>query len=170
MISFVKFKVIRVMNLKIKKSFLILIFIMLCSTTMFSQYVPTSENLKARGEFQDDKFGIFLHWGIYSMTAQGEWYMNNKNIRYDEYAKLASGFYPSLFDASEWVNAVKASGAKYITITSRHHTSEHQSSRARMHRSITTRKQQNSITRSSILTSRILTRLRMNLQETSFRQ
>ena len=121
MISFVKFKVIRVMNLKIKKSFLILIFIMLCSTTMFSQYVPTSENLKARGEFQDDKFGIFLHWGIYSMTAQGEWYMNNKNIRYDEYAKLASGFYPSLFDASEWVNAVKASGAKYITITSRHH-------------------------------------------------
>ena len=86
-------------------------------------YVPTSENLKAREEFQDNKFGIFLHWGIYSMTAQGEWYMNNRNIHWQEYAKLASGFYPSLFDAAQWVSAIKASGAKYICITSRHHDS-----------------------------------------------
>ncbi len=84
-------------------------------------YVPTPENLKARQEFQDNKFGIFLHWGIYSMTAQGEWYMNNRNISWQEYAKLASGFYPSRFDAAEWVSAIKASGAKYICITSRHH-------------------------------------------------
>lgn len=58
-------------------------------------YIPTPENIKARQEFQDNKFGIFLHWGIYSMTAQGEWYMNTHNINRDEYAKLASGFYPS---------------------------------------------------------------------------
>ena len=63
--------------------------------TAFSQtYVPTSENLQARKEFQDNKFGVFLHWGIYSMTARGEWYMNDRNIHRDEYAKLASGFYP----------------------------------------------------------------------------
>ena len=43
-------------------------------------YIPTPENIKARQEFQDNKFGIFLHWGIYSMTAQGEWYMNTHNI------------------------------------------------------------------------------------------
>jgi len=88
-----------------------------------STYTPTPENLQARQEFQDNKFGIFLHWGIYSMTAQGEWYMNNKNIHRDEYAKLASGFYPSRFNAAEWVSAIKASGAKYICITSRHHDS-----------------------------------------------
>ena len=92
--------------------------------TAFSQtYVPTSENLQARKEFQDNKFGVFLHWGIYSMTARGEWYMNDRNIHRDEYAKLASGFYPSMFDAAQWVSAIKASGAKYITITSRHHDS-----------------------------------------------
>ena len=92
--------------------------------TAFSQtYVPTSENLQARKEFQDNKFGVFLHWGIYSMTARGEWYMNDRNIHRDEYAKLASGFYPSKFDAAQWVSAIKASGAKYITITSRHHDS-----------------------------------------------
>ena len=93
------------------------------STAFCQTYVPTSENLQARKEFQDNKFGIFLHWGIYSMTAQGEWYMNNRNIHRDEYAKLASGFYPSEFDAAQWVSQIKASGAKYITITSRHHDS-----------------------------------------------
>lgn len=86
-------------------------------------YAPTPENLQARKEFQDNKLGIFLHWGIYSMTAQGEWYMNNRNIPRDEYAKLASGFYPSRFNAAEWVSAIKASGAKYICFTSRHHDS-----------------------------------------------
>ncbi len=89
--------------------------------TVGDSYVPTEENLAARQEFQDNKFGIFLHWGIYSMTAQGEWYMQNRNIHRDEYAKLASGFYPSRFDAAEWVSAIKAAGAKYICITSRHH-------------------------------------------------
>lgn len=84
-------------------------------------YVPAPENLKARQEFQDNKFGIFLHWGIYSMTAQGEWYMNTHNINWQEYARLASGFYPSRFNAAEWVSAIKASGARYICITSRHH-------------------------------------------------
>ena len=95
----------------------------ICSTAWAQSYTPTPENLQARKEFQDNKFGVFLHWGIYSMPAQGEWYMNTHNIHRDEYAKLASGFYPSEFDAAEWVSQIKASGAKYITITSRHHDS-----------------------------------------------
>ena len=81
-------------------------------------YIPTEANLQSRQEFQDAKFGIFLHWGLYSMLATGEWTMTNRNLNYKEYAKLASGFYPSKFDAREWVSAIKASGAKYICITS----------------------------------------------------
>jgi alpha-L-fucosidase len=84
-------------------------------------YVPSAENIESRKAFQDDKFGIFIHWGIYSMFADGEWVMHNKNINNEEYAKHASGFYPSKFNAAEWVSVIKASGAKYITITSRHH-------------------------------------------------
>ncbi|WP_103982410.1 alpha-L-fucosidase [Parabacteroides chinchillae] len=84
-------------------------------------YTPTKENLDARKEFQDNKFGIFLHFGLYSMLADGEWIMTNKNLNYKEYAKLAGGFYPSNFNAAEWVSAIKASGAKYICITTRHH-------------------------------------------------
>lgn len=84
-------------------------------------YRPTEENLKSRQEFRDCKFGIFLHWGLYSMLATGEWTMTNRNLNYKEYAKLAGGFYPSAFDAAKWVSAIKASGAKYICFTSRHH-------------------------------------------------
>ncbi len=90
-------------------------------TTPDSGYVPTPENLEAREQFRANRFGIFLHWGIYSMTAQGEWYMNSRDIHRDEYGLLASGFYPSRFNARQWVEQIKASGAKYICITSRHH-------------------------------------------------
>ena len=84
-------------------------------------YVPSGENLQAREEFRDARFGIFLHWGLYSMLGTGEWTMTNKDINYLEYAKLANAFYPHDFDAEEWVSAIKGSGAGYICFTSRHH-------------------------------------------------
>lgn len=54
------------------------------------------------------------------MYGQGEWYLND-GITAKEYAKAARGFYPADFNAAEWVSAIKKSGAKYITITTRHH-------------------------------------------------
>ena len=107
-----------------KKNLLTLVSALLSLSCLAQQqvhYVPTSENLKARQEFADSKLGIFIHWGIYSMFAQGEWYMTNANIDNKEYAKAASAFYPIGFDAKEWVSAIKAAGAKYICFTSRHH-------------------------------------------------
>jgi alpha-L-fucosidase len=85
------------------------------------EYTPTEANLKARSQFQDNKFGIFIHWGIYSMLANGEWALETEKLNAEEYAKLAKGFYPSMFNAHDWVADIKSSGAKYITITSRHH-------------------------------------------------
>ena len=84
-------------------------------------YKPTADNMASREAFQDAKFGIFLHWGLYSMLAAGEWTMTNKDLNYKEYAKLAGGFYPAKFDAAKWVAAIKASGAKYICFTTIHH-------------------------------------------------
>jgi alpha-L-fucosidase len=100
---------------------LLALFFIAAGATAQQGYTPSPENLKNRQEFQDMKFGVFIHWGIYSMMADGEWVMNNKNINYKEYAKLAEGFYPSKFDAAKWVSDVKAAGAKYICITTRHH-------------------------------------------------
>lgn len=98
----------------------------LLSLTLFSSraqkdYVPAPENLAARAAFSADRFGIFIHWGIYSMLGNGEWVMERQEIPAAEYEHLAAGFNPSRFDADAWVKAFKDAGAKYITFTSRHH-------------------------------------------------
>ena len=92
-----------------------------CQAVADNAYHPTPENLKARQTFADNKFGIFLHWGIYSTFAQGEWYMTTAGINHREYAKVASSFYPSKYDAEAWVKAFKDAGARYICFTTRHH-------------------------------------------------
>lgn len=94
--------------------------ILLALTASAQGYVPSQEVRKSQEDFADDRFGIFIHWGIYSMFGQGEWYLNYGPTA-EEYMKAAKGFYPADFDAAEWVSAIKDAGAKYITITSRHH-------------------------------------------------
>jgi len=84
-------------------------------------YVPTPENLAAREWFQDARFGIFIHWGVYSVLGRGEWVMNIEKLPVSEYEKLPPQFNPTKFDAAEWVALFKRAGARYITITSKHH-------------------------------------------------
>ena len=84
-------------------------------------YVPSPENLEARKLFAERRFGIFIHWGIYSLFAQGEWFMTNANINCREYAKAAQAFYPHRFNAEQWIAAFRDAGAKYVCFTSRHH-------------------------------------------------
>jgi len=91
-----------------------------CVNAYASGYTPSPEILESRQQFADDRFGIFIHWGIYSMFAQGEWYLNY-GPKAEEYMKAAKGFYPADFDAAEWVAAIKDAGARYICITTRHH-------------------------------------------------
>ncbi len=78
-------------------------------------------NKKARREFANQRFGIFIHWGLYANYAQGEWYLKTANLNEEAYSRMMYGFYPSKFDAKEWVRVFKDAGAKYVTITSRHH-------------------------------------------------
>ena len=102
-----------------------LIIIIICLTINLSNaqedYLPTKENLEARKWFEEAKFGLFIHWGVYSVLGDGEWVMNNQNISIKEYERLPSFFNPIEFDADEWVKMAKEAGMKYITITSRHH-------------------------------------------------
>ena len=76
---------------------------------------------KARRDFADQRFGIFVHWGFYSMYAQGEWYQLSSKAKREDYAQAMHGFCPAAFDAKKWVAAFKDAGAKYVTFTSRHH-------------------------------------------------
>ncbi len=84
-------------------------------------YKPSAANLTAREWFQDARFGLFIHWGVYSVLGDGEWVMNNRKIPIADYEKLPAFFNPQSFDAVEWVSLAKAAGMKYITITSKHH-------------------------------------------------
>ena len=86
-----------------------------------SGYKPSPANLAAREWFQDARFGMFVHWGVYSVLGDGEWVMNNRRIPIADYEKLPAQFNPIMFDPAEWVALVKAAGMKYITITSKHH-------------------------------------------------
>lgn len=83
-------------------------------------YTPSAEVLESRKDFSADRFGIFLHWGIYSMFGQGEWYLNYGPL-HSEYSKAAAAFYPANFNADQWAEAISDSGARYICFTSRHH-------------------------------------------------
>ena len=89
--------------------------------TVRAEYRPHPSNIEARRWFQDAKFGLFVHWGTYSVLGDGEWVMNNRKIPIAAYDRLPAQFNPTEFDAKEWVALAKATGMKYITITSKHH-------------------------------------------------
>ena len=79
--------------------------------------------------FRDARFGLFIHWGIYSVPAgewegkndYGEWIMEQAKIPASRYERLAGDFKPVKFDARAWARAAKDAGMKYVVITSKHH-------------------------------------------------
>lgn len=99
----------------------ILFLLLLAASASAQSYQPAPENLEARKWFQDARYGLFIHWGVYSILGDGEWVMNNQNITVPVYEKLPRFFNPTAFDAKKWVQVAKSAGMKYITITSKHH-------------------------------------------------
>lgn len=86
---------------------------------------------KALKEFNESKFGMFIHWGVYSLPAGiwkgekikglGEWIMYHAQIPREEYKNLCMSFNPVKFNAEEWVKAAKMAGMKYIVAMPKHH-------------------------------------------------
>lgn len=100
---------------------LIIIFACLANVQAQENYKPSLENLQAREWFRDARYGMFIHWGVFSVLGDGEWVMNNRNIKVDEYKRLQDFFNPEKFDAQKWVSVAKNAGMKYITFITRHH-------------------------------------------------
>lgn len=79
--------------------------------------------------FRDARFGLFIHWGVYSVPAgewegktnYGEWFLEETKMPVSQYEKFATQFNPVKFDATQWVKLAKSAGMKYIVITSKHH-------------------------------------------------
>jgi alpha-L-fucosidase len=72
--------------------------------------------------FTHDRFGMFIHWGLYSLGARHEWLMNNEKIPVEEYERrYFKHFDPDLYDPELWADAAKDAGMKYFVITTKHH-------------------------------------------------
>ncbi|MCX6319339.1 MAG: alpha-L-fucosidase [Bacteroidetes bacterium] len=102
---------------------LLLSFVLFCVSIANGQtaYTPAPENIQARIQFQDDKFGLFVHWGLSSVLGNGEWVMQNRKIRKEDYQRYLRVLNPIDFDAEKWVLAAKNAGMNYIVFITRHH-------------------------------------------------
>jgi alpha-L-fucosidase len=71
--------------------------------------------------FLHDRFGLFIHWGIYALPARHEWVKNREQISDEDYQKYFDYFDPDLYDPALWAAEAKAAGMKYMVVTSKHH-------------------------------------------------
>jgi alpha-L-fucosidase len=109
-----------------------------CSTVTFGQATsrPAESQRETKAEkdarmawFREARFGMFIHWGLYSVPGgewggekdYGEWLMEEAHVPASEYEKLIGKFNPVKFDANAWVKTAKDAGASYIVITTKHH-------------------------------------------------
>ena len=82
----------------------------------------TSGSSKSRTSwFTQDRFGMFIHWGLYSMPARHEWIRNYERISNEQYQKYFDRFNPDLYEPKEWARMAKNAGMKYFVITAKHH-------------------------------------------------
>src|SRR3712207_1789715 len=71
--------------------------------------------------FTHDRFGMFVHWGLYSLGARHEWLMHRERIAVREYEKYLDYFEADLYDPRAWAAAAKAAGMRYVVLTTKHH-------------------------------------------------
>ncbi|NSL90118.1 alpha-L-fucosidase [Chitinophaga sp. Mgbs1] len=69
----------------------------------------------------NDRFGMFIHWGLYSLPARHEWVKHNERLTNNDYQKYFDNFNPDLYNPKEWARMAKAAGMKYAVITTKHH-------------------------------------------------
>ncbi len=71
--------------------------------------------------FTHDRFGMFIHWGLYSMPARHEWVKTREAISEEKYDKYFKYFDPDMYDPKEWARQAKDAGMKYVVLTTKHH-------------------------------------------------
>ncbi len=71
--------------------------------------------------FVHDRFGMFIHFGLYASAARHEWVQSYESIQPEDYQKYFDHFDPDLFDAREWARKAKEAGMKYAVLTAKHH-------------------------------------------------
>lgn len=85
-------------------------------------YLDSYEKIMQRTEWwREARFGMFIHFGAYSVPARGEWVKSNERLTTEQYQKYIDEFNPYDFDAREWAKTARAAGMKYAVLTAKHH-------------------------------------------------
>jgi len=101
-----------------------------CLIALFVQGTTAQQKLFKETEDQkkermawwtNDRFGMFIHWGLYALPARHEWVKNQERITTEDYQKYFDNFNPDLYNPREWAKMAKAAGMKYAVITTKHH-------------------------------------------------
>lgn len=69
----------------------------------------------------NDRFGMFIHWGLYALPARHEWVKKNERLTNEQYQKYFDHFNPDLYNPKEWAKKAKGAGMKYVVLTTKHH-------------------------------------------------
>jgi alpha-L-fucosidase len=85
---------------------------------MAEQIPPLAERI---AWWREAKFGMFIHWGLYSLLGRHEWVMNRERIPLPEYETLVGKFKAEEFDARWWARLAAEAGQKYMVLTTKHH-------------------------------------------------
>jgi alpha-L-fucosidase len=84
-----------------------------------------NKNIEERTErtawFREARFGIFIHWGLYSILARGEWVRSSERMRHEDYLEYFREFRAEEYDPREWARVAKQAGMKYAVLTAKHH-------------------------------------------------
>jgi len=71
--------------------------------------------------YQDARFGMFIHWGLYSIPARGEWVRSTEEMPEEEYLPFIKEFDARDYNPKQWAREAKAAGMKYVVLTAKHH-------------------------------------------------
>jgi alpha-L-fucosidase len=103
----------------------VLLLLLSLSSLLLAQkkiFIETDAHKKARMEWwKDDRFGMFIHWGLYSGAARHEWVKHNEKLTNEQYQKYFNEFNPDQYDPVKWAKQAKAAGMKYAVLTTKHH-------------------------------------------------
>jgi len=111
--------------MKTKKFSILLLTILLLIVSQLAQAQLPKETEAQKTQrmkwWTDDRFGMFIHWGLYALPARHEWVKNAERITNEQYQKYFEMFNPDLYDPHEWAKMAKAAGMKYVVLTAKHH-------------------------------------------------
>ena len=108
-----------------KKSILFFTF-SICVAVAFAQPKKLGNETEAQKQermawWTNDRFGMFIHWGLYALPARHEWVKRNEKLTNEQYQKYFDNFNPDLYDPKEWARKAKEAGMKYAVLTTKHH-------------------------------------------------